>query len=220
MKAYFDFHPQVMHDLHESVPFIYISTGTGPYNASLDPLMIDEWYRMAFRGGPAHPARPARRVATVSRTAGRRTTCSGSARDATLSGGSTRRSATAGRRPRTASCAAPANARGTAESTAPEVRWSLRNNINYLQRACSSRCTTWPRTAALPRTVPDHRQARRRQGRERGSHGLGLRCLAETPGTAPRLLRLLRHGIEIHSSDEAFSPLRTGLRRNRRRFEG
>jgi hypothetical protein len=32
MKAYNDFHPQVMHDLHESVPFMYISTGTGPYN--------------------------------------------------------------------------------------------------------------------------------------------------------------------------------------------
>ncbi len=48
MKAYFDFHPQVIHDLHESVPFIYISTGTGPYNPSLDPLMIDEWHRMAY----------------------------------------------------------------------------------------------------------------------------------------------------------------------------
>ena len=48
MKAYFDFHPQVIHDLHESVPFLYISTGTGPYNASLDPLMVDEWHRMAW----------------------------------------------------------------------------------------------------------------------------------------------------------------------------
>ncbi|MCU1227287.1 MAG: Zinc carboxypeptidase [Acidobacteria bacterium] len=48
MRAYFDFHPQVIHDLHESVPFIYISTGTGPYNASLDPVMIDEWHRMAY----------------------------------------------------------------------------------------------------------------------------------------------------------------------------
>jgi len=48
LHTYFDFHPQVIHDLHESVPFIYISTGTGPYNASLDPLMIDEWHRMAY----------------------------------------------------------------------------------------------------------------------------------------------------------------------------
>ncbi len=43
-----DWHPQVMHDLHESIPFLYISTGTGPYNAWLDPLMVDEWQRMAY----------------------------------------------------------------------------------------------------------------------------------------------------------------------------
>jgi hypothetical protein len=48
MKAYSRFHPQVMHDLHESVPFMYISTGTGPFNPALDPLMIDEWHRMGF----------------------------------------------------------------------------------------------------------------------------------------------------------------------------
>lgn len=48
MKVYEMFHPQVMHDLHESVPFLYISTGTGPFNPALDPLMIDEWHRMGF----------------------------------------------------------------------------------------------------------------------------------------------------------------------------
>jgi hypothetical protein len=48
MRAYANFHPQVMHDLHESVPFLYISTGTGPYNPALDPMMIDEWHRMGF----------------------------------------------------------------------------------------------------------------------------------------------------------------------------
>ncbi|HUP65404.1 MAG TPA: M14 family zinc carboxypeptidase [Thermoanaerobaculia bacterium] len=48
MGAYFDFHPQVFHDLHESVPFLYVSTGTGPYNPALDPLVIDEWHRMAY----------------------------------------------------------------------------------------------------------------------------------------------------------------------------
>jgi hypothetical protein len=48
MKAFLDWHPQVMHDLHESVPFLYISTGTGPYNAWLDPMVINEWYEMAY----------------------------------------------------------------------------------------------------------------------------------------------------------------------------
>ncbi len=47
-RAYFEFHPQVLHDLHESIPFLYVSSGTGPYNAWLDPLMVDEWERMAY----------------------------------------------------------------------------------------------------------------------------------------------------------------------------
>jgi hypothetical protein len=33
--------PTVMHDLHESANFLYVSTGTGPYNAELDALTID-----------------------------------------------------------------------------------------------------------------------------------------------------------------------------------
>jgi hypothetical protein len=49
MKVFFDFHPLVMHDLHESVSHLYISTGTGPYNAWLDPITIDEWNLLAYR---------------------------------------------------------------------------------------------------------------------------------------------------------------------------
>ena len=41
MKTFLDWHPQVLHDLHESVPFLYVSTGMGPYNAWLDPLVVD-----------------------------------------------------------------------------------------------------------------------------------------------------------------------------------
>ncbi|MBX3117931.1 MAG: hypothetical protein KF784_02625 [Fimbriimonadaceae bacterium] len=48
MKTWFEFRPQVMHDLHESVSYLYISTGTGPYNAWLDPMTIDQWHQMAY----------------------------------------------------------------------------------------------------------------------------------------------------------------------------
>jgi hypothetical protein len=48
LKGFLEYHPQVLHDLHESIPFLYISTGTGPYNAWLDPIAIDEWHRMAY----------------------------------------------------------------------------------------------------------------------------------------------------------------------------
>lgn len=48
MKAFLDWHPTVLHDLHESVPFLYTSTGTGPYNAWLDPLLVSEWQDLAY----------------------------------------------------------------------------------------------------------------------------------------------------------------------------
>jgi Zinc carboxypeptidase len=48
MKTFLTWHPQVLHDLHESIPFLYISTGTGPYNAWLDPIVESEWQELAF----------------------------------------------------------------------------------------------------------------------------------------------------------------------------
>lgn len=48
MAIFLDYHPTVLHDLHESVPFLYTSTGTGPYNAWLDPLVVNEWQLLAY----------------------------------------------------------------------------------------------------------------------------------------------------------------------------
>jgi len=48
MKTFLEWHPQVLHDLHESVPFLYTSTGMGPYNAWLDPIVINEWQLLAY----------------------------------------------------------------------------------------------------------------------------------------------------------------------------
>lgn len=47
LTTFMEFRPQVLHDLHESVPFLYVSTGTGPYNAWLDPVAVDSWRQMA-----------------------------------------------------------------------------------------------------------------------------------------------------------------------------
>jgi hypothetical protein len=46
-REYFRWYPTVMLDLHESVPLLYVSTGTGPYNETLDPITITEWQLMA-----------------------------------------------------------------------------------------------------------------------------------------------------------------------------
>jgi hypothetical protein len=48
MKTFLEYHPAILHDLHESVPFLYTSTGTGPYNAWLDPITINEWQLLAY----------------------------------------------------------------------------------------------------------------------------------------------------------------------------
>ncbi len=47
-RGYFEWYPVVMHDLHESIPYLYTMTGTGPYNAWLDPITINEWQELAF----------------------------------------------------------------------------------------------------------------------------------------------------------------------------
>ena len=49
MRTFLDFHPTVMHDLHESQPHLYTSTGTGPYNAWIDPILVDEWQTLAYQ---------------------------------------------------------------------------------------------------------------------------------------------------------------------------
>ncbi|MGQ0714397.1 MAG: M14 family zinc carboxypeptidase [Gemmatimonadaceae bacterium] len=49
MKGFLHWKPVVLHDLHESVPFLYASTGTGPYNEEFDPIVIDEWHTLAYQ---------------------------------------------------------------------------------------------------------------------------------------------------------------------------
>jgi hypothetical protein len=209
MKAYYDFHPQVMHDLHESVPFLYISTGTGPFNPALDPMMIDEWHRMGFH-----------EVDELSRRglpgvwlhgfwdgwapnylfwlgAGRNTIA--------------RFYETFGNRwPTTEKRVV----RGASERAwfrpnppLPEVRWSLRNNVNFQQSGV---------LFAL------HDMAENRERFLERFWTMGKRAVAKATNEGPAawvldagqkrqgqlhdLLHLLqRHGIEIHRSDEAFS---------------
>ena len=44
LNTYVDWKAQVMHDLHESVPYLYDNTiGDEPYNAWIDPILADEW---------------------------------------------------------------------------------------------------------------------------------------------------------------------------------
>jgi hypothetical protein len=48
LNTYLEWHAQVLHDLHESVPFLYDNTvGDGPYNSWIDPILTHEWSMIA-----------------------------------------------------------------------------------------------------------------------------------------------------------------------------
>ena len=46
LKFYLEWHPPIMHDLHESVPFMYTFSGQAPQNPTLDPILYGElpWF--------------------------------------------------------------------------------------------------------------------------------------------------------------------------------
>jgi len=49
LHTFVEWKAQVLHDLHESVPYLYDNTvGDGPYNAWIDPILADEWQMMGW----------------------------------------------------------------------------------------------------------------------------------------------------------------------------
>ena len=50
LNTYVGWKAQVLHDLHESVPYLYDNTaGDGPFNAWVDPILTDEWEVIGWR---------------------------------------------------------------------------------------------------------------------------------------------------------------------------
>src|SRR6202140_2547430 len=50
LNTYVGWKAQVLHDLHESVPYLYDNPiGDGPYNAWIDPILADEWQMIGSR---------------------------------------------------------------------------------------------------------------------------------------------------------------------------
>jgi zinc carboxypeptidase len=52
-RMYWDWHPTVVHDLHESIPLLYIMTGHGPYSEAIDPVTVAEWTQFAYHESSA-----------------------------------------------------------------------------------------------------------------------------------------------------------------------
>ena len=47
-NAFFEWHPIVVQDNHESIAFLYVSSGTGPYNRHYHPSVTSEWNLIAW----------------------------------------------------------------------------------------------------------------------------------------------------------------------------
>ncbi len=47
-RMFFDWHPTVVHDLHESVALLMSWNGTGPYNPNIDPITFTEFQALSF----------------------------------------------------------------------------------------------------------------------------------------------------------------------------
>jgi hypothetical protein len=47
-RMFHEWHPTVVHDLHESVPLLMTWNGTGPYNPNIDPITYTEFLQMSL----------------------------------------------------------------------------------------------------------------------------------------------------------------------------
>jgi hypothetical protein len=47
-RMFFEYHPVVVHDLHEGISLLLSWNGTGPYNPHMDPIVTSRWLEMSF----------------------------------------------------------------------------------------------------------------------------------------------------------------------------
>jgi zinc carboxypeptidase len=47
-RMFYEWHPTVVHDLHEGVPLMMTWNGTGPYNPNVDPITYSEFLALSF----------------------------------------------------------------------------------------------------------------------------------------------------------------------------
>jgi hypothetical protein len=198
-------------DLHESVPFLYVSTGTGPYNPNIDPITRHEWQWMAHSEVTALTSLGMPGVWTHDFFDGWNL--------AYMVFALNNRNAI-GRFYETYGNSLPATMRRTVDGgrTSEEwfranppyrsVVWSLRNNINYAQTgvlhalhfAATNRET-------LLRNYRRKAENSLERGRTQAPHAYVVPADQARRADAGHMLNLLRrHGIELHRATRAGSP--------------
>lgn len=217
-RGFFEFHPTVMLDLHESVPLLYISTGTGPYNNYVDPITQSEWQVMgnhdvaavasegmpgaftwAFYDGwwPGYGIW----VANNHNSNGRfYETYGNSGADTYLRDLSTSRYA---------GDLATSKEWYRPDPATPQVYWSFRNNINYTQVGVIASLSYAANNAKLLLTNYYKKGYNSvEKGRKEGPKAFTIAKKQKDPAMAAYLAgQLLVQGIEVHESEEHYVAL-------------
>ncbi len=211
LEWYLQWHPPVMHDLHESVPFLYTFSGQAPQQAGLDPILYGEqpWFanhemaQMLRYGMPGVWTHAFVDMWSPGYLAFMASNHNGLVRmyETFGNGG-------ANTMPRKIDPDAPNGGRTKREWYRPvppykEVEWSLRNNTNYMQTAVLSALEL---TSQFPRLIVENFYRKSRNSVEAGKtappHGFVIPVTDESASRARMLVSLLRQqGIEVGLAD-------------------
>ena len=226
LNTYVDWKAQVLHDLHESVPYLYDNTiGDGPYNAWIDPLLTNEWQmigwnnvqemtRMGMPGVFAHGNFDTWSPGYLMFIAA---THNGISRlyETFGNGGSAET--------RGAHASARTRRRGRwfqQNPPLPRVKWSLRNNNNYEQTGLARLAQLLrEQPAAVPPELLREEQAVDPEGEDEGPGGVRADRRRSAPGRQAELLRVLqKQRVEISRATGGRSPSAPARRRVRTRL--
>jgi hypothetical protein len=207
LDQYMEYHPQVIHDLHESIAYLYTSTGTGPYNAWVDPILIDEWHELAHREVGEMTRLGVPGVWTHGFYDGWAPNYLFFLANGHNSIGRFYETQTAGDGETRIIRSSENRAWYRPNPPLRETVWSLRNNVNYQQSAI---LIAMNHMAENARKFMENFYLKGKRSvqkaRAEGPAAYVVPADNPRPAQAASLLRLLqRHGIEIHAAEKEFS---------------
>lgn len=175
LEWYLEWHPPIVHDIHESVPFLYTFSGQAPQNPTLDPILYGElpWFanfemaQMIKYGMPGVWTHAFVDMWSPGYFAFMASNHNGMVRMYEVFGNG---GANTMKRRIDATEGAASGGRATREWYRPfppykEVEWSMRNNVNYAETGV---LTALELTSAFPREILDNFYRKSRNAVESG----------------------------------------------------
>ena len=218
-RTFFEYHPLVLHDLHESVPYLYVSTGMGPYNAWLDPIVISEWQKLAYHEVEEMTKRGVPGVWThgfYDGWAANYMFLAANGHNAIGRFYETFGNGGADTRKRTLPPASTSRAWFRPNPPFPEVTWSIRNNVNLQQSGVLLALNFTARNKA--EFLDNFYKKSQRSIAKAATEGPAAYVVpgdTPRPGLAADLMKLMHlQGVEVHRLDaEAEVTLKSGKRK-------